>query len=1370
MLDFVKVSTRVSRNGVVDIYPKFVVRPGTKDLMIRGRDFYAVWNEDTKMWSTNEYDVIRQIDTYLSDYAEKYGDEMAVLHPLYMWDADSGSIDRWHKYCQKQMRDNFHALDEKIIFANTETTKEDYASKRLSYSLYEGDISAYKELMEVLYDEKERQKIEWSIGAIFTGASKHIQKFLVFYGEAGSGKSTVLNIIQALFDGYYSVFDSRELGSSNNSFALESFKNNPLVSIQHDGDLSRLEDNTKLNSIVSHETMEVNEKFKSKYTARFNTFIYMGTNRPVRITEAKSGLLRRLIDVSPSGRKIPKHRYDELVAEINFELGAIANHCIEVFRSLGPSYYDKYVPISMMSATNDFYDFVETNYDDFKAAGYVTLTEAWRRYREYCEFANVPHKQSYRSVRTELKNYFREFKTQTVIDGKHIRNVYLDFITSKFFFEPLSDEAVDILSIDDPVDGWLHFDSYRSALNEIGQKFPAQYATQDEIPMYKWANVKTTLIDIDTRELHYVKLPENHIVVDFDLKNEKGEKDYEKNLEAASKWPPTYAELSKSGAGIHLHYIYNGDVSKLSHIYDDNIEIKTFTGNSSLRRKLTSCNDLSIRSIGSGLPLKGAKLINWDGLKNEKRLRRMIVNNLNKKYHAYTKPSVCYIYDLLEKAYEEGFPYDVRDMAEDITLFAAESHNQAPACLEMVTRMKLVSAEKESQPLGHYADDRLVFFDCEVFPNLLLINWKYEGSSTVVRMINPTPAEVEELCKMKLVGFNNLEYDNYILWARMGGATNLQIFDLSQRIIVHRDKNAKNKEAKKLSYTDVLDFLSSKNKMSLKKWQIKLGIHHLELGIPWDQPVPESRWVEVSEYCDNDVISTEAVFNACRGDYDARCALVTLANIFAPNSYSTPNDTTNTLTARIIFGDDQNPQKEFVYTDLSKEFLGYIPCHLSPDGKSHYKGELPGEGGYVYAEPGMYTNVVVFDVRSMHPNDAIQLNIFGPRYTKRFADLVELRACIKHKDISKAKEIFNAPELDRYLDDPSTYGAVSDALKTAINSVYGQTKAKYKNKFVDERNKDNIIAKRGALFMIDLKLEVQKRGYSVVHIKTDSIKIPNPDRDILQFVYDFGQKYGLTFEIEEEYEKFCLVNRAVYIAKQVEPHWGITPGGKVYWKEDREDKPGFWTPTGAQFAQPYVFKTLFSKEPIAFEDKCVTVAVTSRDALYLDFNENLKDVSEIEEAKKLFASNKNKYTKREQALMDKYLTYSIEDLERMISEGHSYKFVGKVGQFCPMNPGSNAGLLMAIDKTGQYSAPGGTKGYRFMESEYVREHGLENYISNEYFKDLADAAIDSINKFGDFEWFSSNESIGYVEKALNLSDYMNRPITIDEGDEVPFVV
>ena len=52
------------------------------------------------------------------------------------------------------------------------------------------------------------------------------------------------------------------------------------------------------------------------------------------------------------------------------------------------------------------------------------------------------------------------------------------------------------------------------------------------------------------------------------------------------------------------------------------------------------------------------------------------------------------------------------------------------------------------------------------------------------------------------------------------------------------------------------------------------------------------------------------------------------------------------------------------------------------------------------------------------------------------------------------------------------------ALKIAINIVYGLTSAKFDNPFRDIRNKDNIVAKRGALFMIELKHALQERGLS----------------------------------------------------------------------------------------------------------------------------------------------------------------------------------------------------------------------------------------------------------------------------------------------------
>ena len=204
MLDFLLVSTKCPKNGVIEIFPKFIL--GRKsDLMIRGSDFYAVWNAEEKLWSTDEEVALRLIDRELDEYYEKhknsYGNSTIIVK--HMWDADSGSIDKWHKYVQKQQRDNYHPLDETIIFSNTETKKTDYASKRLNYPLIQGDISAYSELMDTLYSDEERHKIEWAIGSIVCGDSKKNQKFLVMYGAPGTGKSTVLNIIQFLISEEY---------------------------------------------------------------------------------------------------------------------------------------------------------------------------------------------------------------------------------------------------------------------------------------------------------------------------------------------------------------------------------------------------------------------------------------------------------------------------------------------------------------------------------------------------------------------------------------------------------------------------------------------------------------------------------------------------------------------------------------------------------------------------------------------------------------------------------------------------------------------------------------------------------------------------------------------------------------------------------------------------------------------------------------------------------------------------------------------------------------------------------------------------------------------------------------------------------------
>lgn len=1343
MLDFLTVATRSTKKDgktVIEVRPEFDLIK-SKDLMIRAGDFYCVFNEETGLWDMDEDTLISLVDAEVKaaylEAKKKYPDERVVAS--YMRKSDTGSIDRWHKYCQKQSRDRFQPLDDNLCFSNTELNRDTHASRQLNYPLEKGTYEAWDTIIGTLYAPEERHKIEWAIGAIVTGESKYIQKFLVFYGAPGTGKSTILHIIEQLFKGYTAFFDSKALGSSNAQFALEPLKENPLVGIQHDGDLSKIEDNTRINSLVAHEQMPVNTKYGRMYSAAFRTFLLMGTNKPVKISDSKSGILRRLIDVTPTGNKIPLREYNRLMKRVKFELGAIAYHCKEVYEE-NPEAYDAYLPVRMMASSNDFYNFMLSAFEVFRKYNGTTLKAAWEMYKTWVDDAKIQYPLSLRNFREELSTYFSEHAERAVdpTTGERARSVFSGLKLSRFKDLLEEEEQKDEHTEQSSIPSWLDLKEQHSILDDVCADYPAQYASKYETPKVSWDKVKTTLKDLDTTKLHYVNIPEIHIVADFDIKDEQGNKCLEKNLEEASKWPPTYAELSKSGGGIHLHYIYTGpDVTRINRVFKDHIEIKVYTGDQTLRRKLTKCNDLPIATISSGLPMKSEKekpkeMIDLNNVQTEKGLRTTIKKAIAKGIHGDTTSNVNCIKWALDNAYESGKAYDVSDLYGAVLAFAAQSTNQAENNIKTVSKMHFKSEEaSENHDL---TEAPIVFYDVEVFPNLFLVNWKYiEPESTsfkdiikaihesrlkpVTRMINPSPSDIEKLLNNRLIGFNVRRYDNHMLYACLIGYDNEQIYKLSKNIIDHQKGFFG--EAYNLSYTDIYDFASAGNKKSLKKLEIEMGVHHQELGLPWDQPVPKELWPKVAEYCDNDVISTEAAFWYLESDWVARQILADLADL-------TVNDTTNALTTKFIFGNEKKPQRQFCYRNLaepvkelpvgvsmflndacpemmawwadnSESLLPYFPGYKYEYGKSTYLGEEVGEGGRVYAEPGIHFWDALLDVASMHPHSTIAECLFGPEFTKRFKEIVDGRVSIKHEAWSEINNILGG-KLTKYIkwveDGKITSKQLANALKTAINSVYGLTAAKFDNPFKDPRNIDNIVAKRGALFMMNLEQEVKNMGYTVAHIKTDSIKIPNADKKIIEFVMEYGKRYGYTFEHEATYERMCLVNDAVYIARYAkaedcEKLYGYVP-------DDNRKHGGEWTATGAQFAVPYVFKTLFTHEDITFDDMCETMSVTS--------SLNLRD--------------------------------SVTD---------ELEFIGRVGQFCPIKPGCGGKELLreGKDKDGnvKYSAATGSKGYLWLESEQVKALGKEDDIDRSYYDAMVNKAVETIAKFGDFEAFVDVETV-----------------------------
>ena len=1339
-MNFYEIVVGTGKNGSIEIYPDFQVGDRESDLMIRGKQFYAIWDEDAGCWSTDEHDVQKVVDKALrakKTEIENSGVVASSIRLKTMRSYQTKSWDNYKSYISKQP-DQFKALDDRLTFADTVSKRSDFSSKRLSYSVKKADHAAYDEIMGTLYSEENRKKLEWAIGSILSGDSRTIQKFYVLYGKAGTGKGTFLKILQKLFEGYTTVFSSKDLCNSNKDFRLESFKGNPLVAVDEDGDLSKIEDATELNKIVSHERTQMNEKGKPHYPWLPHCTLFIGSNEPVKIRNEESGLIRRLIDVYPTGVKLPARKYNVLMERIEFELGGIAEHCLNVYKELGGKHaFDNYQPTGMIYRTNTFFNFIEDKYDEFAMlTDGVSLKTAYGvMWKQYCEEAGVEATSYTRQkFRDELKNYFENFYEVTRVNGKQMRSWYTGFRLDCLV------RKGDIPDDKEEPENWLDLKEQRSILDDLLKDCKAQYEV-DGKPELPWDKVTTTLKDLDTSRVHYILPPEWLWMADFDLKNAEGEKDAQMNLEAASKWPKTYAEFSKGGAGIHLYYRYSGDLDELMSQYGKDIEVKVFHGKAAIRRRVSKCNREGIATISSGLPKKAKKekkaMVDISVVEYE----RYLINTIRKAIRTktdpdckdpipnceHTKPCCDFIKHILDEAYESGKHYDVSQMRKNVYALAMGSTNNKRYCTDLVRKMHWYSEDAAPQ-VDNVHKGTIVFFDIEVFPNVNMVNWKIAGEGQpVVRLINPKPEDIEELLKYDLIGFNCRKYDNHILHAMRLGYSPEKVYEVSMNIIAG-NPDGYFREAWDYSLTDIYDF--SSKKQSLKKFEIDLGIHHKELGMDWTKPVPEERWTEVAEYCDNDVLATEALFFSKdrQADWTARQILADLAGMSV-------NSTTNSLTTKIIFGGERNPQREFNYrfmgtTDEDVEtylyppddmcgnvdldytifdsqyrpiFPGYKFEWITTDDKgkklekgywkSTYRGEEVGEGGYVYSEPGVYTNVALLDIASMHPSSIVAEELFGPVYTKRFYDILQARILIKHKQYDQAKELFDG-KLAKYLDDPAQAKALAGALKIAINSVYGLTSAKFDNPFRDRRNKDNIVAKRGALFMVNLKHEVQHRGYTVAHIKTDSIKIPDADEEIIQFVMDYGRMYGYNFEHEATYERMCLITKADYVAKYMtkeaaEQKYGYIPS-------DLYDHGGEWTETGDWFMDSYLFKTLFTHEDIQLEDMYEVNSVTT--ALYLDMNENL-------------------------------------------SKGeHNYIFVGKCGAFCPVREGCGGGIL--VRQNGEkFDSANGAKGYRWKEFEVVKELGLEDQVDRSYYDKRTEAAKAEIEKYIPFEQFVSPETL-----------------------------
>src|SRR5205814_6529571 len=150
-------------------------------------------------------------------------------------------------------------------------------------------------------------------------------------------------------------------------------------------------------------------------------------------------------------------------------------------------------------------------------------------------------------------------------------------------------------------------------------------------------------------------------------------------------------------------------------------------------RRVYRCNAVPVGKISSGLPLKSRKekVLKEKTIQSEQGVRKLIERALRKEVHPGTKSNVDFIKKVLDDTHESGMSYDVTDMRNRIVAFANNSTNQAQAALKVVGQMQWTSTDirtpKEDasvgEPEAEVSDDRLVFFDVEVYPNLFVVCW-----------------------------------------------------------------------------------------------------------------------------------------------------------------------------------------------------------------------------------------------------------------------------------------------------------------------------------------------------------------------------------------------------------------------------------------------------------------------------------------------------------------------------------------------------------------------------------------------------------------------------------------------------------------------
>lgn len=363
-----------------------------------------------------------------------------------------------------------------------------------------------------------------------------------------------------------------------------------------------------------------------------------------------------------------------------------------------------------------------------------------------------------------------------------------------------------------------------------------------------------------------------------------------------------------------------------------------------------------------------------------------------------------------------------------------------------------------------------------------------------------------------LVGYNNYNYDDFILQIMTDEALDNKDFSIRQSLIkTWNDSIIQNTSKVNMSKIDCCNTLDAFQQIdisrpSLKKIEGNMGVSIIESDVDFniDRALTPAENLETLKYCEYDILNTVKIFKERLDYFDSKFAVVGMIEDEKLRGKAYKWNTTS-IVGQLLKPKSKRSGKKVVKDEL----LSYVDTDICDmwnqlghtlDYKFKTKKVVVNEfnnniefgwGGLHGAPKGFLEakNVKLMDVNSMYPSILINLNGLTDK-TQTYKEILDYRLKLKRE--GKKKE--QAP------------------YKLILNSTYGLLNNKYSQ--LNNPALAYSICINGQIAVYELAKRLASVGADVININTDGVAYTiDSDKD-LKIKQDWEKEFQLTLDIK----------------------------------------------------------------------------------------------------------------------------------------------------------------------------------------------------------------------------------------------------------------